>query len=83
MKQSESGRGTGIICPACGQEGQRITCRSGSKLEVIVYHPKKKFHTVCNVAGNGNVENKAEEIDIEARKEHEAGIVETGNEVCR
>ena len=77
MNHSESGRGGRIICPACGQEGQRITCTSGSKSQVIVYHPKKRFHTVCHVAGNGNAGNESEDIDAEVSKEHEADIVET------
>jgi hypothetical protein len=77
MNQSESGRGVRITCPACGQEGQRITCTSGSKSEVIVYHPKKRFHTVCHVTGNGNAGNEGEEIDIEVSRDHEADVVET------
>ncbi len=76
MNQSESGRGARITCPACGQEGQRITCASGGRSEVIVYHPKKKFHTVCRVAGNGNTEKKGGEIDREVSREHEADIIE-------
>ncbi len=50
MRQPESGRGNSITCPACGQEGQRITCMSGSKSEVIVYHPMKILRTICRFA---------------------------------
>lgn len=77
MSQPESGHSDRMICPVCEKEGQRITCTSGSRSEVIVYHPKKRCRTVCHIPGNGNMDNKAEEIDNKGEKEHEADIVET------
>ena len=56
-------------CPVCGQEGQAITCTSGNRSEVIFYHPKKRFHTVCRIAGD---EKKCEEADREAGEAREA-----------
>jgi len=77
MNQSESRCGVRIVCPACSQEGQRITCTSGNKSEIIFYHPNKIVHTICHVAGEGAVENNVEEIVTEARKHHETDTVET------
>ncbi len=76
MNQAVSARSNGIICPACGQEGQRITCSSGSKSEVIVYHPKKRFHTTCRVSEIGSAQNEGEEHDIN-EEQHETEVVET------
>ncbi len=64
MNQLVSVRSAGIICPACGQKGQRITCLSGSKSEVVVYHPKKRFHTTCRISCTENTQSEGEEIDI-------------------
>ncbi len=75
MNHLGSGRNTGITCPACGQEGQRITCSSGSRSEVVVYHPKKRFHTTCKISGNGNGEHQSKEVDIE-EEQHEAEVIE-------
>ena len=57
MNQTEIGRGNKITCPVCSQEGQRITCKSDTKSEVIVYHPEKKFRTVCHVADEKTMGN--------------------------
>ncbi len=75
MNQAVSVRSTGIVCPACGQEGQRITCSSGSKSEVVIYHPKKKFHTTCRVAGTEKARKEGEEAVID-EEQHETDIVE-------
>jgi|GEM_PF-5167655 len=75
MNQAVSVRSTGIVCPACGQEGQRITCSSGSKSEVVIYHPDKKFHTTCRVASDGNTQNEREEIERD-EEQHETDTVE-------
>jgi hypothetical protein len=71
MNQTDSGRGNKIICLACNQEGQRITCVSGTKSEVIVYHPEKIFRTVCHVAGDKTMESQTETIEGEKRERHE------------
>ena len=76
MNQTESGRGTKITCPACNQEGQRITCTSGTKSEVIVYHPEKIFRTVCHAAGDKTMESQTETIEGEKRALHEADIAQ-------
>ena len=71
MNQTESGRGARITCPVCQQEGQHITCTSGNKSEVIVYHPKKIFRTVCHVADVKTVGREGEAIEGEKRELHE------------
>ena len=76
MNQTESGRGNRITCPACNQEGQRITCTSGTKSEVIVYHPEKIFRTVCHVADDKTMEKEAEAIEGDKREQHETDIAQ-------
>ncbi len=39
-----------MICPVCSQEGQRINCISGTKSEVVVYHPQKIVRNICRIA---------------------------------
>ncbi len=75
MNQAVSVRSTGIVCPACGQEGQRITCSSGSKSEIVIYHPNKKIHTTCRVAGTEKAQNEGEEAVID-EEQHETDVVE-------
>ncbi len=58
MNQIEPERNEETICSVCGQEGRRITCNSGSKTEVIFYHPKKLFRTVCHIATDGSASNR-------------------------
>ena len=55
MEQAESARRGTINCPVCNQEGQRIVCTSDNKSEIIFYHPKKIFRTVCRVVDAGTV----------------------------
>ncbi len=76
MNQTESGRGNNITCPACNQEGQRITCTSGTRSEVIVYHPEKIFHTVCHIADAKNTGNEGKAFEGEKRELHEADIAQ-------
>ena len=76
MNQTESGRGNKITCPACNQEGQRITCTSGTKSEVIVYHPEKIFRTVCHAVSDKTMESQTETIEGDKREQHEADIVQ-------
>ena len=59
MKPNELITDCQIICPSCNQAGQRITCTSGSKTEVIFYHPKRVSRTVCNVV-NSDCETSAD-----------------------
>ncbi len=75
MNQAVSARNAGIICPSCGQEGQRITCSSGSRSEVVVYHAKKKFHTTCHISGHGSTQDEGAEIDIN-EEQNETEVVE-------
>ncbi len=49
-----------MICPVCGQEGQRINCISGTKSEVVVYHPKKILQNICNIVSRGDTESTEE-----------------------
>ncbi len=39
-----------MICPVCSLEGQRINCISGTKSEVVVYHPQKIVRNICYIA---------------------------------
>ncbi len=71
MNQTQSARNARTICPVCNQEGRRITCTSGSKSEVIFYHPEKILRTICHVADAGN-DSKGEFIEEEAVKKDEA-----------
>lgn len=75
MRQAESVRNAGKICPVCNQEGQRITCISGNKSEVIFYHPKKIFRTICHFVAAGN-DCKDELIEEKAVNQDEADTVE-------
>ncbi len=76
MNHTESGRGVGI-CPVCNQEGRRITCTSGSKSEVIFYHPEKILRTICYVAATG-IDSEGEVIEEpKTRNKYEADTVET------
>jgi hypothetical protein len=72
MNQAALARSTGIICPACGQEGQRITCSSGCKSEVVVYHSRKKFHTTCRISGNGNAQSESDEVTVNEEQQEPA-----------
>ena len=78
MNQTESGRVNKITCPVCSQEGQRITCTSGVKSEVIVYHPKKIFRTVCRVTGDKTMECQTDTTEGKRRELYEADIAEAG-----
>ena len=76
MNQTETGRGNKITCPVCSQEGQRITCTSGAKSEVIVYHPEKIFRTVCRVTDEKTAVNEGEAIKGEKREQYETDIAQ-------
>ncbi len=41
-----------MLCPACNEEGQAITCIAGSSESKIVFHPKKRVRNVCTIATN-------------------------------
>jgi hypothetical protein len=76
MNQSEFEHGNKITCPACNQEGQRITCTSSGKSEVIVYHPKKIFRTFCHVVDDKAMEKEGGAAAGDKREQHETDIVQ-------
>ncbi len=69
MNQSESTLNSGTICPVCNLNGQRISCNSGNKSEVIFYHPKKIFRTVCHIAADGSFNNGNVTDEKEAKQD--------------
>jgi len=78
MNQTESGRNNKIFCPTCNQEGQRITCTSGNKSEVIFYHPEKILRTICHVADEKTTGKEGEAIEGEKKEQHEAYAAQVG-----
>ena len=76
MIQPESEHANRIICPACEKEGQRITCTSGGKSEVIVYHPKKAFRTFCHVVDEKTMGKEGEATEGDKREQYETDTVQ-------
>jgi hypothetical protein len=42
-----------MTCPACGREGQAITCIAGNQESRIVFHPDKATHNFCAITAGG------------------------------
>ena len=75
MNQTEPAQNAVTTCPVCSQEGRRITCSTGSKSEVIFYHPERISRTFCRVAAD-RTEGRGEVNEDEAMGQDEADTIE-------